>query len=296
MNTALSWETKRADRLAALAVEALLVEVAATPKPGLVDRANNGAHDDMDLLTFQVSAAALAPYFAEFARMGAAHRHLDTLLTQLRLIGCAAEKAMYARTGGVNTHKGAIFSFGVLLGSAGWLLAHGGRLTANAVLDVTRMVCAGLCRTDYGALVQDVVPGTKGEVAYLAYGLMGVRGEAEAGFPLVREYALPTYRLRRAAHTLLNDSLVDVLLVLMAHNMDTNIIGRRDLPSLYAVQRESARILTLGGMGTKAGREAVAALDAHLIDSWISPGGSADLVAVTYFLYEMEQSDTFGLG
>ena len=40
MNTALSWETKRADRLAALAVEVLLVEVAATPKPGLVDRAN----------------------------------------------------------------------------------------------------------------------------------------------------------------------------------------------------------------------------------------------------------------
>ena len=37
-----------ADMIAACAVEALLVEAAATPKPGLVDRSNNGAHRDMD--------------------------------------------------------------------------------------------------------------------------------------------------------------------------------------------------------------------------------------------------------
>ena len=282
---------KGVDHVAALAVEALLAEVAATPKPGLVDRANNGAHDDMDFFTFQASAAALAPYFAEFARAGAGHEHLDTLLAQLRPIGCRAEAAMYGRTGGVNTHKGAVFSFGVLLGAAGWLMAHGGRLTADAVLDVAKTICAGLCRADYGAFAKDAVPATKGKAAYLAYGLTGVRGEAEAGFPLVRAYALPLYRTRRAAHTPLNDALVDVLLVLMAHNMDTNILGRRDLAALRGVQREAARILTLGGMGTAAGRAAAAALDTQLIDAWISPGGSADLVAVTYFLYEMEQSD-----
>ena len=279
------------DHIAALAVEALLVEVAATPKPGLVDRANNGAHDDMDFFTFQASAAALAPYFAEFARAGAGHEHLDTLLAQLRPIGCRAEAAMYARTGGVNTHKGAVFSFGVLLGAAGWLMAHGGRLTADAVLDAAKTICAGLCRADYGALAKDAVPATKGPAAYLAYGLTGVRGEAEAGFPLVRAYALPLYRARRAAHTPLNDALVDVLLVLMEHNMDTNIFGRHDLAMLHRVQGDAARILTLGGMGTAAGRAAVEAFDAQLIAAWVSPGGSADLVAVTHFLYEMEQSD-----
>ena len=57
-----------ADMIAACAVEALLVEAAATPKPGLVDRSNNGAHRDMDFFTFQASAAVLAPYFAEFGR------------------------------------------------------------------------------------------------------------------------------------------------------------------------------------------------------------------------------------
>ena len=275
--------------IASCAIEALLVEVAATPKPGLVDRANHGAHADMDFFTFQASAAALTPYFTDFVRAGAAHgRDLHTLLAVLRPIGRAAESAMYARTGGVNTHKGAIFSFGILLGAAGWLFARGERLTAVRMLDIAQTICAGLCRADYGALTTNAVPETKGQAAYLAYGLTGVRGEAEAGFPLVKEYALPLYRTRRAAGIPLNDVLVDVLLVLMTHNMDTNILGRHDLSMLQRVQEEAARIIELGGMGTEAGRAAVEAFDAQLIAAWVSPGGSADLVAVTHFLYELE--------
>ena len=279
-----------ADRIASYAVEALLVEAAATPKPGLVDRANNGAHEDMDFFTFQKSAAALAPYFTEFVRAGAGEgRSLYTLLSELRPIGRAAESAMYARTGGVNTHKGAIFSFGVLLGAAGWISAHGKPLMADAVLNAVRIICAGLCHTDYGG--QFDTPQTKGQAAYLTYGLTGVRGEAEAGFPLVWDYALPLYRVRRAKHAPLNDALVDVLLVLMAHNMDTNILGRHDLAMLQRVQEEADRIAKLGGMRTERGRAALQAFDAQLIDAWVSPGGSADFAAVTHFLYEIESME-----
>lgn len=279
-----------ADRIASYAVEALLVEAAATPKPGLVDRANNGAHEDMDFFTFQKSAAALAPYFTEFVRAGAGEgRSLYTLLSELRPIGRAAESAMYARTGGVNTHKGAIFSFGVLLGAAGWISAHGKPLMADAVLNAVRIVCAGLCHTDYGG--QFDTPQTKGQAAYLTYGLTGVRGEAEAGFPLVWDYALPLYRVRRAKHAPLNDALVDVLLVLMAHNMDTNVLGRHDLAMLQRVQEEADQIAKLGGMRTERGRAALQAFDAQLIDAWVSPGGSADLAAVTHFLYEIESME-----
>lgn len=279
-----------ADRIASYAVEALLVEAAATPKPGLVDRANNGAHEDMDFFMFQKSAAALAPYFTEFVRAGAGEgRSLHTLLSELRPIGRAAESAMYARTGGVNTHKGAIFSFGVLLGAAGWISAHGKPLMADAVLNAVRIVCAGLCHTDYGG--QFDTPQTKGQAAYLTYGLTGVRGEAEAGFPLVWDYALPLYRVRRAEHAPLNDALVDVLLVLMAHNMDTNVLGRHDLAMLQRVQEEADQIAKLGGMRTERGRAALQAFDAQLIDAWVSPGGSADLAAVTHFLYEIESME-----
>ena len=279
-----------ADRIASYAVEALLAEAAATPKPGLVDRANNGAHGDMDFFTFQKSAAVLAPYFTEFVRAGAGPgKSLHTLLAELRSVGCAAESAMYARTMGVNTHKGAIFSFGVLLGAAGWISAHGKQLTADAVLSAVQIICAGLCHTDYGGMPD--VPQTKGQAAYITYGLTGVRGEAEAGFPLVRDYALPLYRVRRTENVPLNDVLVDVLLVLMAHNMDTNILGRHDLAILHCVQEEAARIAQLGGMRTEAGRAAVHAFDDQLIAAWVSPGGSADLTAVTHFLYEIESME-----
>ena len=69
----LSWGLREDDRrrIGALATRALLEEVAVSPKPGLVDRANNGAHRDMDFMSFQASAAALTPYWEACFRAGA---------------------------------------------------------------------------------------------------------------------------------------------------------------------------------------------------------------------------------
>ena len=57
---------------------------------------------------------------------------------------------------------------------------------------------------------------------------------------------------------------------------------------LHCVQEAAARIVQLGSMETEAGRAAVHAFDDQLTAAWVSPGGSADLVAVTHFLYEIE--------
>ena len=46
-------------RIARLAAAALVEEVYTTPKPGLVDLNNTGAHRDMTVQTFLYSAAAL---------------------------------------------------------------------------------------------------------------------------------------------------------------------------------------------------------------------------------------------
>ncbi|MBQ7455901.1 MAG: citrate lyase holo-[Clostridia bacterium] len=51
------------ERIASLAVQSLLDEVCAAPKPGLVDRLDHGSHRDMDIFTFNASAAALWPNF-----------------------------------------------------------------------------------------------------------------------------------------------------------------------------------------------------------------------------------------
>ena len=133
--------------LAAQGARALLYEVCTTPKPGLVDRHNNGSHKDMDVFTFLDSTAALLPYLERAAAIGqeTAHRMPEETFERLREAGLGAERTMLRATGGVNTHKGAIFSLGCVLGACGrlWtpegpcrepeeILAECGRMSAPA--------------------------------------------------------------------------------------------------------------------------------------------------------------------
>ena len=282
---------QRLSMIGALAVEAMLYEVSATPKPGLVDRSNSGAHHDMDFFTFMSSAAALRGYFDECAAIGAGHSQqaVSGLLPYLQAAGIVAERQMFAMTQGVNTHKGMVFSLGILTGAAGWAAARGEALTADHLGDLAGCICDGLCEAAYGGLAkrpQDRL--TKGEAMYLKYGVTGVRGEAQSGFRTVRELSLPVYRQARQSGTSVNDALVDALLHLLAGAADTNILGRHDRQVLCYAQQRAGEVVALGGMGTAAGRAAVLALDEDFIRRWISPGGSADLVAVTHFFYALE--------
>ncbi|EKU70912.1 triphosphoribosyl-dephospho-CoA synthase CitG [Selenomonas sp. F0473] len=281
----------RAAQIASLALEALLAEAAATPKPGLVDRANCGAHADMDFFTFQRSAAAIAPFLPVFVRTGIDHTgDASALLALLRPVGMEAERAMFARTGGVNTHKGAIFSFGVLLGAAGLALRRDEKCTAEHVLDLVKEICAGICRRHFDSL-DTCGPKTKGDAAYLACGATGARGTAEAGFPLVSRIALPLYRALLDKGMSVNDALVDVLIALIGLNDDTNILSRHHLGVLHSAQATARRAEALGGMAAPEGRAAILRMDADFIEEWISPGGSADLLAVTHFLYALERAE-----
>ena len=104
--------------IAHLATQALQAELDTTPKPGLVDKDNNGAHRDMDYAMMQLSINTLHPYFVRLALLGFA----DTLPshTVIRDAGIEAEKAMLAATNGVNTHKGALFSMGLAVVAAAY--------------------------------------------------------------------------------------------------------------------------------------------------------------------------------
>ena len=282
------------ERIGALAVEALLYEVAATPKPGLVDRNNAGAHADMDFFTFMSSAAALRGYFDTCAEIGikAFRQTKPVFLPDLQKVGLKAEADMFAMTGGVNTHKGMIFSLGILAACFGYLTSQGKAVSAQDVCQAAGVLCKGLCAAAYHNL-QDKPEQqlTKGEKMYRRYGVTGVRGEAEAGFPSLCRLSLPHYRKCRAANMSINDSLVDTLLVLLTDTHDTNILGRHDWQKLQRVQSLARDALHLGGMRTEAGRRTVLAMDETFIKEWISPGGAADLLAATHFLYACEQNN-----
>src|SRR5277367_3602451 len=84
-----------AELIAEQAVIALLRELAAWPKPGLVSHVDSGSHADMDAAMLQASATALRPFFADLARAG----QVGAEMGHLRSIGLRAEAAMLAVTG-----------------------------------------------------------------------------------------------------------------------------------------------------------------------------------------------------
>ena len=274
------------DDLGALALQALLFEVSATPKPGLVDRNNSGAHKDMDFFTFMSSAAALRSSFDEFANAGFMYSgELGHLLEVLRPIGIAAEQRMFRRTKGVNTHKGMIFSLGVLVAVAGYLKGCGEQLTKDKLCDAVAAVCHGITKRDYAKL-KDKAELTKGEAMYLKYGVTGVRGELEKGFPSVRYISLPIYEKLHEKGYSVNDALVGALLALLAEAGDTNILGRHDMATLEYVKKAAQKVVAAGSVETEIGRKMIVALDNDFIARYISPGGSADLLAITFFIHE----------
>ncbi|WP_215796641.1 triphosphoribosyl-dephospho-CoA synthase CitG [Paludibacterium yongneupense] len=272
-----------AERLGFWAREALEREVNLTPKPGLVDRRNSGAHRDMDLESFLASAQAIGPDFVRFASAGVAHARLAArdVLPQIRPIGLASEQAMYAATGGVNTHKGGIFALGLLCTAAGRLLGRGGALTRGGVCAEVADICRDLVQAELNSQRE---AHTAGEHLFRRYGLTGARGEAASGYATARQLALPVYlRLLEAGYDD-ETSLLQALLHLMAGNADTNLVSRGGPAGLDYVREAARALLRDGGVLHAEGRDRLAALDDALIERNLSPGGSADLLSVTCFL------------
>ena len=273
------------ERIGVYALEALLVEVAATPKPGLVDRANNGAHDDTDYFTFQWSAAALSSYFPAFAAVGRAWSGGATgLLEALRAPGIEAEKAMFDRTGGVNTHKGAIFTLGLLCGAAGLASQHAKNgIAPEVVCGYAKDMCAGLCTMEL-SVSHTATDLSHGERVFRKYGLTGARGEAEGGYRVLTREALPYYRELKARELPLNTVLCGTLLKLMACVTDTNVVYRHDLATACEVRNHGRDLLTVFDRDPVKGLDGMTELDKEYRKRRISPGGCADLLAACYFL------------
>lgn len=271
-----------AETIARQATRALLFEVTTTPKPGLVDRRNSGSHRDMDSFTFMSSAAALYPYFKKCAVQGlhdvAAKRPTAATFAALRPLGRQAESAMLAATDGVNTHKGAIFSIGLAAAALGRLNADRRRDPA-AVLAECAAMTANLVKCDYAKLVK---ADTAGQRFYLEYGITGVRGQAEAGFPAVRNVGLPTLETG-LKYGLDNDRAgAAALLAMLCADDDTNMLARGGRAEQLRATNQVAALLA---EDPYPDTDTLARLDDDFIYRNLSPGGSADLLALCWLLH-----------
>ena len=360
---------------------ALLGEVYATPKPGLVDRRDTGAHKDMTFETFLTSTEAITPYLTEMFRQGMEYQSCEksdsfipgkpedieakaysgsadlgkvnftdeeTVFLNIRKTGIEAEKAMYAATGNVNTHKGMIFTMGILLAAAG---INAGRKVFSEkcydtvpdetifsrkdksvkdektgidkrlfniaeILRIGRRMSARILERDFEEM-EKREPRSHGEMLYHKYGEKGIRGQAMEGFPIIRDIGIPAMRkfviisedmkLRSEiaeAATLRTDLLegegsmrdehyenavnISTLIAIMSELRDTNVLTRSSYEEMEWLRAESAKILRLGAAFSEEGLSAIEELNVKCIEKNISPGGAADILAVTILLLKLE--------
>ena len=280
---------RQADRAAALSCRAMLTEVSVTPKPGLVDRHDPGSHRDMDFYTFIDSAATLTPWFRRFFLLGAelARNEADEAFRRLRFPGMLAEADMFAATGGVNTHKGMIFSLALLNAAWGRLSGRGEEVTSSALLDEAAALASAQLERELAEA--SAASATAGMRLKALCGAGGVRAEAAAGFPTARQVGLPllTAYLQLGMDRDRAGGLT--LLALMAHSEDSNVFSRCG----RVVQQELRRQMEkLSDRDEPLTPEELSELNQEFCRLNISPGGAADLLALSFFLYFLDKDSS----
>lgn len=264
-----------AERLADLAVDALIDEADLSPKPALVDRRGNGAHTDLHLGLMHASALALWPAFKEMAEAAQDIGEVGLPLREsIGRIGREGEQAMLATTNGVNTHRGAIWALGLLV-------------TAAALQPKSTALCAARL-----ALLEDRYapkPMSHGAQVAQRYGARGAREEAQLGFPSVLQRGLPQLQNSRANGVGEQNARLDALLAIMTELADTCVLYRAGEQGLHAMQSGAQAVLDAGGSASLTGRRRLHELDQQLIALNASPGGAADLLAATLLLDRIER-------
>jgi triphosphoribosyl-dephospho-CoA synthase len=260
------------------AVQALIAEAELTPKPALVDRRGNGAHDDLTLELLVRSAQALGATFDAVAATARGAAIDAALRERLGAIGRDGERAMFGVTGGINTHRGAIWSLGLLVAAHANTGSRDPRAIARVAAQIATLPDAA------GA-----TPNSHGTQACERFGVRGARGEAQAGFPHALHCALPALRAARVRGVRESIARVDALLAIMSSLDDTCLLHRGGRAALNAAQSGAAAVLDAGGVGEAAGAAAFVALEERLLGLHASPGGAADIFAGALFLDSIER-------
>ena len=288
--------------IAHLATQALQAELDTTPKPGLVDKDNNGAHRDMDHALMQLSINTLHPYFVRLALLGFA----DTLPSHaaIRDAGIEAEKAMLAATNGVNTHKGALFSMGLAVVAAAYeeKKAAANKEERGKEIEEEYLSSLQLTIKALAASFPDT-SGTHGSKAkLLSNGTTTIKGaldNAREGYEKLFAEWLPFYNERRKSHDA--HALHKTLLRIMCDLDDTNVIYRTNVATAEEVKQEARALLAsfeeayaaqdkekcasaIEEKCTSAELLTLKDMDRRYTERNISPGGAADMLSLTVFI------------
>lgn len=270
--------------IAHLATRALHAELDTTPKPGLVDKDNSGAHRDMDHALMSRSIRAIHPYFVRLALLGFAAdmpSHADIVKT-----GIEAERAMFEATNGVNTYKGALFSMGLAVVAAAGKAWQGSSITPQTL-------SAAISKLAFAFPDTKGTHGSKAKqtAASETATFKGALDNAREGYPMLFNDWLPFYaNLSKKGEP---HALHLTLLRIMCDLDDTNIVYRTSLAMMKQVKEESRDVLSRWSEATHGTPQTdgdtnldtiLGDMNRSFVQRNISPGGSADMLSLVVFI------------
>lgn len=269
--------------MAALADRALRFELEAPLKPGLVCPDSPGAHKDMDYGTMLRSLRALRPFWSGMA--------LANTAEELRQLGIEAEEAMLAATGGINTHRGAIFALGLTLNAIASRQPRDPSDKRGAQLVKYKI----LIQNDVSIIAHSTLPATAserlshGQEAHLQFGARGARQMALEGYKDLFTLWQPYYHgIKKQPY-----AIQRTLIALIATLDDTCIIHRAGYERSKELRDQAAEIFGEIAHRDKACspeefsekvRSILEALCRQYAGEGVSPGGAADMLALTILI------------
>ena len=269
--------------LSEFALKAMLYEVSCYPAPGLVSPISTGSHKDMNHFTFIDSSLAISRFFYEAVEVSLNEDNEEELFKKLRKIGVKSEEAMFHATRGINTQKGIIFLMLISLGAVTLTIKRG--KTFDEIEKYIRCMTKDIIEEDFRDLDKKEKL-TYGEKLYLKYGLKGIRGEVAKGLPIALKVGLMVYEEGKNLSE--NQRIVNTLIHIMTCCEDTTLLHRKPIEILYYVQNTAKEAISMGAMRTDEGRKFIDDMDKDFISKGISPGGSADLLAMTIFFHNVK--------
>lgn len=277
---------KKTDSLAyevsQMALKAMISEVSTFPSFGLVSPISSGAHKDMDYYTFLNSAVAITPFLKKMFEVGYSYYSPEYIFDAIRDIGKECEEKMFEATNNINTHKGMIFLMGISMAAIGKALYENKEF--YQIQDIIKSMVKNIL-DDFKELHKKEKL-THGERLYLEYGFTGIRGQVQDGLSVLFDNIIDNYINSDLKE---NDLYTQILIELMARVEDSTVVYRHDISTLRKVQSDAKDLLNMGGIFTEKGRQKCHHLEDLYIKENISPGGCADLLAISILLIDVKK-------
>lgn len=273
---------KIAYEVSQLSLKAMISEVSTFPSFGLVSPVSSGSHEDMDYYTFLHSAMAITPFLKEMFKVGYSYYSPECIFDAIRDIGKECEEKMFEATNNINTHKGMIFLMGISMAAIGKALYENKEF--SEIQEIIKSMVKNILNDFKDLHKKDKL--THGEKLYLDYGFTGIRGQVQDGLSVLFEHIIDKYEDSSLKE---NDLYMQILIELMARVEDSTVVYRHDINTLRKVQSDAKEILNMGGVFTLEGKQRCHELEDLYIKEHISPGGCADLLAISILLIDVKK-------